>query len=390
MKRSRLVRAAWTLAAIAVLVLVTRTFVGDVYHVDSASMEPTLWGTEGGGEWVFVRYDADMPDRHDLVVAQRIGDDAPIVKRVAGKPGERVQIVGGDLLVDGKQLPESGAHPPWLCVFDQRTTALEDRFPISAARRALWRIETGRATLDARAVPRNGDMGLVLLHDPLNDDYLGPKGELVRGGNQVNDARIEGRVRILDVGSQMRLGLSEQGDLFEALVRPLDDGQWELAITRRNAADELSTMAGARVPLSLGTERRFAFQNRDNLLRLEVEGAPPLVAAYRENKGHPSDQLQEGRSFGYRVWWGGDRGRFEFSGVRVLRDLCHTDRGAYGVSAPLELGPDEYYLLGDYSGQSRDSREWGPVRADEIIGRPVAVVWPPSRWRRLTASESGS
>ncbi len=390
MKRSRLVRTAWTLAAIAVLVLVTRTFVGDVYHVDSASMEPTLWGTEGGGEWVFVLYDGDLPARHDLVVAQRIGDDAPIVKRVAGRPGERVQIAGGDVLVDGKHRPESERRPPWLCVFDQRAMPLEERFPISAARRALWRNDAGQATLDAREVPRNGDMGLLLLHDPLNDDYLGPQGELVRGSNQVNDARIEGRVRILDAGSQLRLGLSEQGDLFEALVRPLDDGQCELAITRRNAADELATLASARAPLKFGEPRRFAFQNRDNVLRLEFEGAPPLVASYRENKGHPSDQLQEGRSFGYRVWWGGDRGRFEFSAVRVLRDLCHTDRGAYAVGAPLELGPDEYFLLGDYSGQSRDSREWGPVRADEIVGRPVAVVWPPSRWRRLSAVESGS
>ena len=268
--------------------------------------------------------------------------------------------------------------------------ALEERFPISAARRTLWQVAPGRATLDAREVPRDGDLGLLFLHDPLNDDYLGPQGQLVRGSNQVNDARIDGQILMHDFGSQARLGLSEQGDQFEALVRPLADGRCELAITRRNAADGLVTLASTCVPLPLGELRRFSFQNRDNVLRLEIDGAPALVAAYRENKDHPSDQLQAGRSVGYRVWWGGDGGRFEFREVRVLRDLAYTDRGAYGVGAPLELGPDEYFLLGDYSGQSRDSREWGPVRAGEIVGRPAAVVWPPSRWRRLAAVESGS
>ena len=30
---------------------------------------------------------------------------------------------------------------------------------------------------------------------------------------------------------------------------------------------------------------------------------------------------------------------------------------------------------------------FGPVRAAEMVGRPVAVVWPPGRWRGLSGSE---
>ncbi|MCY2959781.1 MAG: signal peptidase I [Planctomycetota bacterium] len=390
MTRTLLVRAAWTLALLAIAVLFVRTFVGDVYHVDSGSMEPTLWGAEGGGEWVFVRFSDERPARQDLVVAQRPGDDAPIVKRALGLPGESVQVSGGDVLVNGRRLAPDASRPPWVVVYDQAVRPLEERFPTAAAQRLLWSAGTDFAGLDARAVPRDANLGLRFFHDPLDDDYLGPDGELVRGTSQASDARVELDVVPSDVGSQLRVGLSEQGDTFQALVRPVDDGACEVSITRRNAFDGLATLASARIAWPVGESRRIAFQNRDNELRLEIAGAAPLSAAYREDALHPSDLLGEGRSYGYRVWFGGDQGRFEFRRVRVLRDFSYTDRGAFGVGAPCELGPDEYFLLGDHSSQSRDSRESGPVHAREIVGRPVAVVWPPARWRLLRPTESGS
>lgn len=66
---------------------------------------------------------------------------------------------------------------------------------------------------------------------------------------------------------------------------------------------------------------------------------------------------------------------------------------ANGVEGnPIVLGPDEYFVLGDDSPISDDSRIWtyaapghqpGALPARSIVGRVTALYWPPSRWRRF-------
>ncbi|MFH0803645.1 MAG: signal peptidase I, partial [Candidatus Tagabacteria bacterium] len=40
------------------------------------------------------------------------------------------------------------------------------------------------------------------------------------------------------------------------------------------------------------------------------------------------------------------------------------------------LTSDEYYVLGDNTFASSDSRYWGPVKKDLIIGRAILRLWP--------------
>ena len=47
-----------------------------------------------------------------------------------------------------------------------------------------------------------------------------------------------------------------------------------------------------------------------------------------------------------------------------------------------DLGEDEFFLLSDRKEHSLDSRIFGPVRRDELIGSVTARVWP---WKRLQA-----
>jgi type IV secretory pathway protease TraF len=57
---------------------------------------------------------------------------------------------------------------------------------------------------------------------------------------------------------------------------------------------------------------------------------------------------------------------------------------------PAKLGPDEYFVLGDFSAVAFDSRFWDQgapnhppfaVPESNILGVVTHTYWPPSRWR---------
>ncbi len=49
------------------------------------------------------------------------------------------------------------------------------------------------------------------------------------------------------------------------------------------------------------------------------------------------------------------------------------------VCGPLTLGPDQYFMLGDNRLNSLDSRSFGPIPSDQIVGRVVLRYWPLSQ-----------
>jgi signal peptidase I len=65
---------------------------------------------------------------------------------------------------------------------------------------------------------------------------------------------------------------------------------------------------------------------------------------------------------------------------RQVRDPDAIDSVYFG---PVKVRPGAIFVMGDNRANSDDSRDFGAVPTDRIIGRAVARVWPPSRWGTL-------
>lgn len=49
-----------------------------------------------------------------------------------------------------------------------------------------------------------------------------------------------------------------------------------------------------------------------------------------------------------------------------------------GNTPEITLGDDQYFVLGDNRTESSDSRSWGPLTRDRIIGKVIYRYWPPA------------
>lgn len=62
---------------------------------------------------------------------------------------------------------------------------------------------------------------------------------------------------------------------------------------------------------------------------------------------------------------------------KLLKEGYLPSDTSSGRAADFILGPDEYFLMGDNRLQSRDSRSWGALERDKVVGLVRARFWPP-------------
>lgn len=68
----------------------------------------------------------------------------------------------------------------------------------------------------------------------------------------------------------------------------------------------------------------------------------------------------------------------------VFSQKYYYNRGAYAQEGQKIVVPkDSYFMLGDNSQSSQDSRYWGFVPKDNIIGKALVIYWPPQRIRLI-------
>ena len=117
---------AWLIEPLAMIILMicATTAIAQPFYIPSGSMEPTLqigdmllgtkyaygysrWSLPGGfGPTSAARLFGKLPSRGDVIIFRKPHETATtLIKRAVGLPGDRLQMVHGHLVINGKMLP---------------------------------------------------------------------------------------------------------------------------------------------------------------------------------------------------------------------------------------------------------------------------------------------
>lgn len=294
--------------------------------------------------------------------------------------------------LSGKQPPRWSAEKQEDWIPDDAAAPRQFSRPARAGKEMAW--------LRYRHLLRGADKpSLITDFSGYNTSKYGREGmERRNGGNWVGDLMLECTAGTDKADGEVWLELQHGADRFQARVH-LATGACTL-VRLRGAAEKI--LHRSQTAIGAG-ETRLRFANVDRRLVLWVNGELPFedgIAYEPVRPGIPTkDDLQPAAV--------GVRGAgLTISHLRLWRDTYVTarvdglggdvdlkaedwsDSTAWGVFQDLPVKtyfvqPGHWFVLGDNSTNSADSRYWGLVPQRLLLGPAVLTYWPPARLGRL-------
>jgi signal peptidase I len=347
------------------------------------------------------------PKRWDVVVFKNPDEPGQnFIKRLVARPGEEIKIIDGDIYINGKiaRKPPKIQQELWMPVYDNDYQPVRPELgifndqkwkqPFQNTEGSKWVIKAKDPTifeLESDAYDIH-----VMYYDTTRGNDFGAKNcaynpsSTYRGSPYCSDLMVRFYANFSKSEGIIGIGLSKYGKRYKAQVdaagtmmiaKSDNEAEWE------ELADTKSKGLILNKPMLVKfviVDHQLIFQFGDEKLTYDL-GLEPEATGRVNGNVEP-----EVRIFG--------SGKKTLSHVAIFRDIYYTtppqDTGEPSFASngsPFKLEPNEYFVLGDNSPASHDSRRWsnmgigingkrvyrpGTVPHDYLVGKAIFVYWP--------------
>jgi signal peptidase I len=369
--------------AIAIaMALVLKFFVIEAYQIPTGSMQPTILGDAETG--IKDRVLADKlctmirdPRRWEVMIFRFPNDERRLyVKRILGLPGEHLEVMGGDIWVDG-----AIARKP-----DKvNDSVLKAVYPAEGGGMDIGRAFTAGpgVTVTGRSATFAPDTDSELrLRHTVRAEYLHGydpdwgfdknRNSHRSGPEAVSDLELSATVELADGAEELLITLmSDEGDLVFRLTPSGGDDEVDAKVTFIDRAGDSRVLAehrpadGGRLDTDEAVE--IVARDIDRQIVLWVDGDEWLRVADDLSGARVERPTRALASLAIR-------GGGEVEDLVVSRDIFYEPK----ISLPAwDIPEDSYFAMGDNTQGSLDSRNWETMTYTLEDGRVITGFFFP-------------
>ena len=311
-------------------------------------------------------YASHGPERWDVVMLHAPDDPAALcVKRVVGLPGETVEVRDGDVYIDRQPARRSLRQ-----LLAMAIPVYDASFRPASGGHDRWQAaQTGSGWKPAPSgyehSPREADSEVDWLLYQHLQTHLGDQPGPVLDDLAYNQNESRQLLPVSDLLLRCRIESRGSGQLW---LRA-DDGRKKFEIELdvqsgsgqvRSGGERLAQFSSGHRPLDRPAEVVLALANAQ--LRLTLGGKLLIEVAY-DPAGLEYQPVPRPLAIGSAG------ASLAVTGLCVLRDVYYLAPPDRGAAAPHELDANQYWLLGDNSAWSVDSRRWSAVQGNLFVGK---------------------
>jgi len=345
------------------------------------------------------------PNRWDVIVFKNpLNPPENYIKRLIGLPGETVEIIDGDVYIDGEisRKPAKAQEELWMPVYDndyQPARPREGSFnghpwqqPFGNIAKSKWRLDKAAPTKFQLDSPADETSSLIYDSSVGNDFRATYAYDSVRDYKHMpycSDLMVRFYAQSAALQGHVGIALSKYQTIYKAWI----DFAGDMVIAKVSKGKETILDSKIIAPSAINNPTLVEFANVDHQLIFQFGtdkltydlGRRPEDAGEREREIQPQVKI-----FG--------SGTLTLSHIAIFRDIHYISKksttspeGGRAIKGnPFALGKDEFFVLGDNSPNSEDGRWWsrpgignkgrtyreGIVPRDYLVGKALFVYWP--------------